>query len=610
MMDLLAYLRVLRRRWFVILALTLVGAGIGVASAELASGTSKSRTYYKATHTLVLDTTQDSSSYHSAFTNLDQIAILATTGDVPDRVAKKLATTESGRQLAEHIMTTTNATTSTLDITAAERDPKQAVQLADTFADELVGSLTEKDDARLATTRDTTIARMQSLQNQIANLDAQIGDQPAGKDLLTAQRDSIVNQYRLAYENFQQLAAVSADTTRLTTLQTADAIPITADEYSTRLSRGQLGENNVQVGTNNPSNTALTTSSDSSFKGPVSRGVLGALFGLIAGVGLALVADHLDRRIHTREEAEAAFGLPVLAEVPMLTHAQQRDNNIMARTAPLSRTAEAYRAVRSSLLFQHASTLSTDGLDGGSESGNGSSSSSFFEPPSHGPLVVMVTSAVPKEGKTTTSANLAAVFAEAGSRVLVVNCDFRRPTIHRFFGLDNEPQRVFSTSIPRVRVVTNVLQEQDANPAQAVAAQRHLIRTAPKHFDVIILDTAPLLTANDAAELVSSADLVLLVARPGLTTVDAAQRAIELLDRLHSPLSGVVMVAVDSTPNDYYYYYQRSTARELARSAKRKGSAKATRANGESANLDDAGKLDDPFDSATISRTDETKDSS
>ena len=80
----------------------------------------------------------------------------------------------------------------------------------------------------------------------------------------------------------------------------------------------------------------------------------------------------------------------------------------------------------------------------------------------------------------------------------------------------------------------------------------------------MILDTAPLLTANDAIEVVSAADLVLLVARPELSTTDTAQRSMDLLNRLDAPLAGVVLVAVAEVANDYYYYYQRGRVPEPA----------------------------------------------
>ena len=96
--------------------------------------------------------------------------------------------------------------------------------------------------------------------------------------------------------------------------------------------------------------------------------------------------------------------------------------------------------------------------------------------------------------------------------------------------------------MPGVKIVTNVLADPNANPSQVVAAQRQVIAAARNRFDVIILDTAPILTANDAIEVVGSADLVLLVARSEITTTDKAERTMEILTRLEAPLGGVVLV--------------------------------------------------------------------
>jgi Mrp family chromosome partitioning ATPase len=141
--------------------------------------------------------------------------------------------------------------------------------------------------------------------------------------------------------------------------------------------------------------------------------------------------------------------------------------------------------------------------------------------------------------------------------VLIVNCDFRRPTIHHHFGVQDVPRTVQSTQIPNVKIVTNVLTDPNANPAQIVAAQRQVVAAARDRFSVIILDTAPMLTANDAVEAVGVADLVLLVARANVTTTDRAERSMEILTRLEAPLGGVVLVATDQPTSDYYYYYQR-----------------------------------------------------
>jgi Mrp family chromosome partitioning ATPase len=283
-----------------------------------------------------------------------------------------------------------------------------------------------------------------------------------------------------------------------------------------------------------------------------------------------------DRPLCSHQDAEEAFGLPVLAEVPRIGRNQQ--DEIVAASAPLSRVAEAYRAVRSSLLFTRATLVDEHTGAGLRRDGD----TKLFEPDHDEPFVVMVTSTAPGEGKTTTTANLAAVFSEAGSSVLVVNCDFRRPSIHNFFGVDDEPRRVQETAIPGVKVVTNVLSDPAANPSQVVAAQRQAVAAARGRFDVILLDTAPLLTANDAVEMVSSADLVVLVARSEETSFESATRAAELLNRLDAPLAGVVLTAVKGGSNDDYYYYRPGRAESARPPASGGASTAAVNGNGAS----------------------------
>jgi Mrp family chromosome partitioning ATPase len=131
-----------------------------------------------------------------------------------------------------------------------------------------------------------------------------------------------------------------------------------------------------------------------------------------------------------------------------------------------------------------------------------------------------------------------------------VNCDFRRPSIHRYFGVDDVPRHVHETRYANVEVVTNVLADAASNPTQVVAAQRQVVAAARGRFDVILLDTARLLTANDAVDLVNAVDLVLLVARLGTTRSDDAARTRELLDRIDVPLAGVVLVGATGASND------------------------------------------------------------
>ena len=550
-MDLLGYVRLLRRRWMLILVLTVAGAALGVLStlADSTSASGRQKTYYKATNTLVLDNTnQSTGGFQSAFTNLDQIAILTTTGDVPGAVATKLGVDTKG--LTDHLATTANSSTNTLEITVAEPTADGAVQTADTFADQLIAALGRRDTDRYNSQRDYLSNRINNLTGQVNTLTGQLAGNPADK-VVAAQLNTAQNELGQTLTDFGNLTATGPPTSRLSVLEQAQAVPINKTEYDSRLNLGALGQNHLQVGSSTTPTIVTASSSDSALNGKPARGVFGAIVGLVAGIGLALLLERLNRRIRTHEDAEAAFGLPVLAEVPKFTRSEQ--HQIVSAAFPLSRAAESYRAARSSVLFARAA-LETD--QGGSAFKHASRDSKLFEPDFDDPFVLMVTSAAPGEGKTTTTANLAAVFAESGSSVLVVNCDFRRPAIHKYFGVEDEPRRVHETKIPHVQLVTNVLSDPSANPSQVVAAQRQVITAARGRFDVILLDTAPLLTANDAVELVGSADLVLLVARSEETTFDSATRSTELLNRLDAPLCGVVLSAVTGANNDYYYYYQ------------------------------------------------------
>ncbi len=543
-MDLIHYFRILRRRWALIAVAVVIGAGFGVGSAQAQQSSTTSGNYYKASHVLFFDSSGNSGT--TGTINLDQAAVLTTNGDVPNLVAKKLG--GAGRDLAERVLTTTNGITNTLAITAIARAPGSAETLADTFADQLSTSLQNQQQARFTADRDQTAKRLDTLQASIQTLDAQLFAKP-GDQVVQAQRDGTVNQYSLTYEHWQQLAAQAVPKSQFSSLEPAHAVSIDSSEYNNRLSQGQLGQNFTRVDTGSGATAAAVGGSgSSSFQGPVSRGFLGGFFGLLAGVGLALLAERLDRRLRTRHEVEETFGVPVLAEVPELSRAQKRADDVVSFTAPLSRGAEAHRAVRSALLFQKAAT-------GAVASGNGSRNGGAPTDRNEGPLVVLVTSATSQEGKSTTTANLAAVFAEAGASVLAANCDFRHPTLHRLLGAANEPRTLLKTKIPGVMLVSGA-EGAHANPAQIIAAQRQMIKQATRSFDVVLLDTAPLLTTNDAIDLMPSVDAVVLVVRPSVTTFEAAQRAREMLERVDADVVGAVLVGEDSVPRDAYYYYK------------------------------------------------------
>ena len=545
MTDLLTYLRLLRRRWLVIAVATVIGAGLGVASTMVHSASPAAPTtpHYKATTTLLLDN-GDGSAYPSAFSGLDQMAVLTTSGPVPEAVATQLGDATRSAALAQQITTLTNGTTNSLAITAIATSPEEATRLADAFSEQLLTYIGQTDSSRYQKAVANATAQVSSLQARIDPLIAQAAAQP-GDELLQSNLRALENQYSDASTTLAQLQAKTAPTAPLTTLSAARAVAISTDEFQQRLSLGRLGENNLQANSGTTPAAASASAASSALGGKVPRAILGGLFGLLLGIGIALAKERFDHRIRTRSDAEHAYGIPVVGEIPATTAKDQRQHEILAHSAPMSTAAESYRAVRSALAFQYPAIAT------GAPAPDGR------------PLVVMVASAVPEEGKTTTAANLATVLAETGRKVLLVNCDFRRPTLHRFFGLRDEPGFAQRTPVPGVQVVTNVPASE--NPAVVVARQRQVVEQARGRVDVVILDTAPLLSTNDALDLLPCVDSVVLVARTDTTAVPAARRAMETLDRVEAPVLGLVLTDVtDRDRGNYGYAYDSPASVESA----------------------------------------------
>lgn len=551
-MDLHNYFQALRRRWLLIVLCVVVGAGLGALSTAFRQSSAKSRTYYKATNTLVLSDSGEGVG-QATYTNLDQIAVLGTTGAVPGKVATDVGSSDSGAKLAEHVVTLVDPVTNTLAITAVGATPTEATQLADSFAKELVADLNAKEAARFAKRRDALLKQLADFQNQASGFLAALNQTPRPPDADTIQKqyDATQNQYYVVYGQLQQLLSNGAPQAAVSPLSAAQAVPISRGEYDSRLSLGATGQNHLRAdGSASSGPGVISTSSGSSFDSTGARAVLGGVLGLLVGIALALMWERLDRRIRTRTDVELAYELPVLAEVPTYPK-RTADEELLAHTRPMSPIAEAYRSVRTSVMFEMTAVPDANEATAGREH-----------------LVLMVTSAVPGEGKSATSANLAVVFAESGATVLVVNCDFRRPTVHRWFGLEDRPRRVQSTSIPGVKVVTNVLSDENANPAQYIAAQQQVVNAAREHFDVVILDTAPVLAANDPLALVPAADLVVVVARAEVTRTHDAERTAEALRRLQAPVAGVLLAGAQGAQSPYYYQdAMRRPAKDTVRAA-------------------------------------------
>jgi len=291
--------------------------------------------------------------------------------------------------------------------------------------------------------------------------------------------------------------------------------------------------------------------------------LLGLVLGLASGMGLAFVLESLDTSIRTIEEVGAISTLPALGMIPLqvssngaprkrlkpLTAEAKADElesspHLVTYARPRSEAAEAYRSLRTSILL-----------------------SSFGGPPK----VILVTSALPQEGKTTISANSALVLAQRGVRVLLIDADLRRPGVDKVFGFrsrgglstlisggdKSEDVIVSLPDMPNLWILpAGPIPPQPAELLGSSVMRDHLKRWR-NEFDHVIIDTPPCLSVTDAVVLSPEVDRIILVARAGKTTKLALRRACELLLQVNARVMGIVLNALNMRSGEGYYYYSR-----------------------------------------------------
>jgi succinoglycan biosynthesis transport protein ExoP len=281
------------------------------------------------------------------------------------------------------------------------------------------------------------------------------------------------------------------------------------------------------------------------------------VLGVISGVGLAFLLENMDNTVRTPEQAQAISALPSLGMIPLGSKSGNRGPTgtrlsltsskeaveMVTQVRPQSQMAESYRALRTSLLLSNLGAP---------------------------PKVVMVTSARPQEGKTTTSINTAIVLAQKGVRVLLIDADLRRPSVHKTLGMGPRSglSNVLtgSATLQQTVVASPVLPNlfilpagsPPPNPAELLASahMRDLLMELREQYDHIVIDTPPTLSVTDAVVLSPRADATILVIRSGQTTKQALRRSRDILMQVNAHVAGVLLNAVDLTSPDYYYYYE------------------------------------------------------
>lgn len=400
--------------------------------------------------------------------------------------------------------------TNIIEVNVRDSDPDRAADIANEIAEQFVSWSREHRRESIAAAADQVDARLTEVEDQILALGREI--QVEGRT------EELAVELQMAVSAYSSLAEERENLRIQEQLETGPARVVSP-----------AVNNEVPVSPN-----------------PLRNGILALSLGLALGFGLAMLSEYLDNTLKSSEEVENIFEAPVLGMIPLEKVEDLEKKRLTIADRPGSVTAEAYRVLRNSLDFvnfeQNIKTL-------------------------------LITSAAPMEGKSTVSANLAASLAQTGQNVVLVSCDFRKPTTERFFGVQNmiglsdvlRGAHTMKAALQRPgdeHLLIMTAGKMPPNPSEILGSSkmRELIENLKEWADWIILDTPPLLAVADATALARWADGTLIVTRGGASTRDAAAKARDMLDMVGAKIVGSVIWGLDErlAEGGYGYYGQYS----------------------------------------------------
>ncbi|HOB32711.1 MAG TPA: polysaccharide biosynthesis tyrosine autokinase, partial [Verrucomicrobiota bacterium] len=261
---------------------------------------------------------------------------------------------------------------------------------------------------------------------------------------------------------------------------------------------------------------------------------LGIIIGLVVGVGLAFFIEYLDISVKTIDDVERTLQAPVLGVIP-------QNVGFLLEEGAESPHAEAYRVLRTNLLFSRKD----DKLN-----------------------TIVIVSAGAGEGKSTTVVNLATVFAQSGNRVVVVDSDLRRPTLHKILQVSNSigltnyllrqntlEEVIQTTSLPTLDFMPSGKLPSSSMGVLSSAQMKHLIQELKQRYDYVFFDSPPIMGVSDASILASEVDLTLQVIQYRRYPQPMNIRAKQMIEKVGGNLLGIVLNNINMSQDESYYYY-------------------------------------------------------
>ncbi len=429
---------------------------------------------------------------------------------VVSEVAAQLGLSNSPTEIKDWITVTPVRDTQLIQVSVETTNPELSAKVANSIVSVFGEQIQELQAQRFSQSKATLETQLKDIESQVLTYSAE-----ADRAITTEKKDQLeakVTQYREIYSNL---------------LLTYEQV---------RLSEAQSISSIEQVEPAVPNSSPVRPN-------VLQNTLLAAVVGLLLAAGAIVAREALDDTINTPEDITRKFKLPILG---VINHHNPEVDAPITVTEPRSPTAEAYRKLRTNVSY-----ASVD----------------------HSMRTIMITSAEPGEGKSTTIANLGVVLAQNGKRVTVADCDLRHPRVHAYFGLPNRhgmttlfaPHPVLltqtrQTQVENLSVITTG--SLPPNPSELLGSQKmqSILEALRQTADIILIDTPPILAVTDATALAPSLDGVLLVVRPGKTRASAVRQSLEQLHQVNARVLGVVLndVMIRGGAYGYRYNYYRN----------------------------------------------------